>query len=275
MFTIDAESELPKMLEQLKGILPDQWPKILAYAANETAFAVLAKYKAVMPSIFEYPTPFTLNSMYVQKAKPQAGELDASVQWRDFAGKGTSAGKYLKPDVDGGLRRSKGFESALMRAGLMPRGYYAVPSSSVQKDSYGNVAPSLFNAILAYLQANNDATQNRRVNSYTKMSTTKFLKQFGKAAMNADRNDKRARAAQKKRAKYFTVQPGDKSALAPGIYERITYGVITQLFFFVRESQYKAIFPFADIGAQKAADKFPEKLTEAIAASLLDRLQKA
>lgn len=271
MFTLNAESELPKMFEQLKGIGPEKWPKILANAANQTAFYVLNGYQKDLPSFFHNPTPFTINSMFVQKATPS--NLEASVQWKAPAS-GNSAGKYLQPEVTGGKRPLKGLETGLQRVGQMPSGYYAVPSTDIQLDSYGNVPGNLVRTILSYLEANTDAASARRVDKYAKQSTAKFLKGFGKAAMNADKVARREANQRSKKAKYFTVQPGE-SKLAPGVYERLSYGVITQLFAFVRTVHYNATFPFEEVGARRANEKFPSKLTEAIAASLLDRLQNA
>lgn len=268
MFAVKVESELPKMLEKLKGIAPEMWPKILANAANETGYYVLNKYKQQMREIFDRPTPFTINSMYLQKATPS--NLEATVQWRDFAGKGTSAGKYLKPDVEGGTRPLKRFEVSLQQAGLMPRGYFAIPSDKCPLDSFGNVSLGLYTAILSYLRASNDPMQNRRMDRYKRMGASKFVKQFVKTAMNSEQVARREAKSKAKKAKYFTIQPG-QSTLAPGIWQRSQSGVITQLFFFSTKAAYKSIFAFNQIGSDAAQSKFPSKLDEAIAASVSGR----
>jgi hypothetical protein len=271
MFSFTPESELPIMLEKLRGIDPSAWPKILAYAANKTGDYVLAGYKKDMPSFFDRPTPFTVNSMFLKLATPQ--NVEASVQWKSPA-KGRSAGQYLRPEVFGGTRGLKGLESGLQRAGLMPAGYFAVPSDSLQLDQYGNAPSSLVRTVLKYLSANTEAEQSRRIDKYAKQSTAKFLKGFGKTAMNAQRAAKREARSFKKKALYFVVKPGDQSRLYPGVYQRVNENSVTQLFAFVKKVDYSATFPFEKIGEQRATQKFPEKLNEAIAASLLDRLQR-
>jgi hypothetical protein len=271
MFNVNIEDELPKLLEQLKGIEPAQWPKILSYAANKTGDYVLAGYKKDMPSFFDRPTPFTINSMYLQLASPS--KLEASVQWKDPA-KGRSAGQYLQPEVSGGQRRLKGLEVGLQRVGQMPSGYYAIPSTSVQLDQYGNVPSALVRTVLRYLQANNDAEDARRLAKYSRQSTYKFIKGFGKTALNAQKASDREARAFKKKALYFTAQPNDGSHLGPGVYQRSGSSLV-QLFAFVKQVNYNISYPFAQTGEARAVAKFPEKLTEAIAASLLDRLQNA
>jgi hypothetical protein len=268
MFTVKVDSDLPLALEKLKGISADKWPSILAYAANQTGYYVVNKYKQQMPSFIDRPIPFTVNSIYLKPAK--VDKVEATVQWREFAGTGTSGGKYLRPIVEGGGRRLKKFEKALQNAGLMPRGMLAVPTKDAPVDAYGNVPGALYTKILSYLRANPDGMQNRSVQKLKRMKLKNLVKGVAKATFNYEKLKAKEDRAKKKAAKYFTVIAGRGNPLPPGIYERVNLfgGAIRRLFNFVSETTYHATFPFERIGREAAQAKFPEKLDEAIARSL-------
>lgn len=263
MFKVKVESELPKALETLKGVAPEKWGAILAYAANETAYAALNKYKKEMPRFFDNPTPFTINSMRVEKATRT--RIEATVKWKDAASGGNSAGQYLQPEVYGGERRLKKFEAALQGAGLMPKGYRCVPTDEAPKDQYGNVPASIQNAILAYLKANPDTQEKKQAQKLKNMGFKKLMKGAIKTGLNYEAKQKAEARARAKKSKYFTAIEGN-STLPPGIYERVNLfgGAIRRLFAFVPTTNYRTQFPFEQIGAEVANAKFAEKLAEAI-----------
>lgn len=269
MVDLKIDSQLPDALKKLEGISQDKWPSILSYAANQTGYYVVNKYKQQMPSFIDRPVPFTVSSLYLKPAKPS--NLAATVQWRDFADKGTSAGKYLKPEVEGGTRPQKKFERALSFAGILPGGWFAIPTKDAPIDSYGNVPASLYNQILSYLRANPDSMQNRRVEKLRSQGFTKFVKGAAKAALNYEKMKKAEDRKRAKQMKFFAVSPDGNNPLPPGIYERVNLfgGAIRRLFNFVsKPPQYKATFPFDKIGTDAANQKFPEKLQEAIQRSM-------
>lgn len=268
MIEIQVNSEIAKALDMLKGVAKDKWPSILAYATNQTGYYVLNKYKQQMPSFIDRPIPFTVNSIYLKPANKT--RVEASIQWREFAGSGTSGGKYLRPIVEGGARRLKKFEKALQGAGLMPRGMVAVPTKDAPLDQYGNVPGALYTKILSYLRANPDGLQNRSVQKLKRMKTKNLFKGIAKTALNYQKVQAAEEKKKKKNAKYFTVISGRGNPLPPGIYERVNLfgGAIRRLFNFVTETSYHVTFPFERIGREAAQAKFPEKLGEAIERSL-------
>jgi hypothetical protein len=265
-----VQSELNTMVQTLKQIYPNRWPEILANAATETGYYVLNKYKQQLPKYFDRPTDYTINSMYCQPATPN--RLEATVQWKDqgSAGKGTSAGRYLQPEVTGGTRRNKRFEASLQYSGRMPAGYFAVPTDDIALDQNGNVPSGLYTKILSALKSSFDSTQNQTTQKGYKGKSDNFLKRFrGEAPGFVDKGraqaaDARARA---RATKYFVIMPGTPGGLYPGIYEsQVILGGrgSRRLFSYVREVNYKATFPFEQIGQDAATAKFPEKLEEAI-----------
>ncbi len=142
--------------------------------------------------------------------------LSAEVRWREFAGKGTPAWKYLTPEIDGGPRRHKSHELRLIRANVMRAGEFAVPGAGVTLDAYGNMPGSLLERILSQLQA---------------------AEQWAGYSAN---QTKRSRARRRKgSATYFLLRG---RAAPDGIYQRNGRRIIPVLIF-VRSPTYGPRFP--------------------------------
>ncbi|RYF10138.1 MAG: hypothetical protein EOO77_22175 [Oxalobacteraceae bacterium] len=229
---------------------------------------MLNKYKKELSNYFDRPKPFTINSMFLEKAT--ISKQEATIQWKDqgSAGKGTAAGRYLEPETRGGTRSNKRFERSLQYSGQMPQGYFAVPTDDVALDSFGNVSAGLYTKILSALKSSFDSTQNQTTQKGYKGKNASFVgkyRTFGeKQQAKAAAADNRAR---KKSAKYFTIQPGQAGGLYPGIYESVVlFGGrgSRRLFSYVKAVNYKNQFPFEQIGFTATDAKFPSKLEEAI-----------
>jgi hypothetical protein len=187
-----------------------------------------------MPSIFDRPTPYTMRGFYVWRA--DKNNLQAKLEARTFAGKGTPAYKYLSPEVYGGGRGLKGHERALRAAGILPGGMFTVPASGAPRDSYGNLPGSEYVRILSELRA------------------------FGEQGYTA--NITARSAARKKKAgrfrAYFAITPaqlghgGLRGAQSPGVYRRTERG-IKPILIFVRRPSYRKRFPFHEI-AKRSVD---------------------
>lgn len=211
----------------------------LAPYAGSTALTWTAKdaeafVKERMPVVFDRPTRFTLNSTRTQPATVET--MRSAVLLRDEAGKGTPASKYLRPQIDGGPRRHKRFEKALIAVGAMARSEFAVPAAGYPLDGYGNLkgGGGLYTRILSAVGASRDPTQN---------------------ATPASR-----RRARGKRAGYF-VSHGDH--LPRGIYERRGRSIRAVLIFVAQAPTYRARFPFQQLVQQRAAEVFPDRLADA------------
>ncbi len=138
----------------------DSTEKQLRYAArialNNTAKAAVEDIKARLPSIFDKPTPATLNSMFVRYATPD--NLSASIEIKDFTGKGHAPQQWLMAEIDGGDRRQKASEKALISAGVMNPGQFWTPNVAPNPppgllDPYGNVPSSTIVQIMSRLGA--------------------------------------------------------------------------------------------------------------------------
>lgn len=216
----DVQTDIAKALAKLHRLDARQFPFIVALALNRTAKKVKDAERKVMESVFDRPKPFTLNSLQTQAATKET--LVATIRLRDFAGKGTPAAKYLNPVIEGGGRRYKAFERALVDAGIMPNGMYAVPAKAYPLDQYGGVPGSVINRMLSYLRANRDATQNRAT-------------------------DKTRSRNNRTKLQFFAVNRDDPRGLPWGIYER-KYGKdgssFQLMFAFVKQPVYSKLYPF-------------------------------
>jgi hypothetical protein len=128
-----------------------QLPWALRTAINWTLFDTIEENQKLMRRVIDRPTRFTLNSQKYKKAT--ASDLHGAIGFREFAGKGIGAGKYLRPIVFGGGRRHKRHEVALREKGILGPGKYFVPAPGVRLNAYGNIPGSRYVKILSQLKA--------------------------------------------------------------------------------------------------------------------------
>ncbi len=160
---------------------------------------------------------------------------NASLMWREFAGKGNAAGKYLRPIIFGQPRRAKGFEVALRRKGFLARGDYLVPAPGQRLNKYGNLTAARYRQILSTLGASSDATQNQ-------------------TARSASRNPRRKA--------YFYARKG--SNLHPGVYERARSGAIKPVLIEVKQPVYQRRYDFFGISEAFVRRQLPISLRQAM-----------
>jgi hypothetical protein len=170
---LELKLELPGLDRSIRGLelLTDlQFRYAVADAMTTAAKAGQAKIKADMSRYIDRPTPFTVNSTYVSFANPN--KLRAEVGFKQFATKGTPAGKYLSAMSRGGDRSPKRSEGVLRRAGAIGSSQYIVPMRDWQGDQYGNVPRGTmtmmlsqikaFSGPLSYMNASNSARSRRK-----------------------------------------------------------------------------------------------------------------
>lgn len=221
---------LVKKVEQRARRIPDA----AALALTNTAHAVRQAEYDHMRSVFDRPTPFTLNSLYVKAASKQ--NLSAVVWLKP------GANNYLHAQIFGGTRNLKRFEKALqrVRGGIigqaMPSDMFAVPGSGVRLDAYGNMSRGQIIQILSAFQSAQDVagfTANRRAFS-TKKGRGKRLPQF------------------------FIGRPGH-GRLPLGVWQRFRFAhgsAIKPVLIFVRSTRYKKLFQFYEVGEETARKTF-------------------
>lgn len=204
-------------------------------AMTRTAQAVKQVQVSELRRVFDRPTPYTLNALFVSPATKRRPV--ALVGFKDFSGKGTPAWKYLGPQVEGGPRRSKRSEVALRLAGLLPPGLYVVPGAGAEIDAYGNMSRGQIVKILSYLRA------------------------FGEQGYVANRSRTRKSRGVRRNEQYFVGAPGG----APlGVWQR-KGGAIVPVMIFVRAPQYQKRYPFHEVSDRVVRFQFPAQFERAMA----------
>jgi hypothetical protein len=216
-------------------------PKQARYAAmlalNGTGFAARADLQAEMARVFDRPTPWVLRSVDVVPATRD--NLVVTIRLAYRGGKGVDPNNVLQAEILGGPRKTKRFERALQKAGVMLPGYFAVPGSACPLDAFGNIPGSFIVRLLSYLQAFPE--QGYRANATAK--TIKRLAKRGKT----ERGFKTIRGVE-----YFVShgkgeRSGKQQQLPRGIWQRSgIHGSDTKpVLLFVRAPRYKARFDMA------------------------------
>lgn len=154
MFTMSMKSNIAAGIARVRAT-QSQIAIASAKALTFTAERVQAAERAEIAKVFDRPTPFTSNSLYLKSATPQS--LQARVYFRDLRGSSKNQSRpdahYLEPQVFGGGRVPKLFEVYLQRINVLPAGMFAVPGGGARLDSYGNMSIGQINQILSALGA--------------------------------------------------------------------------------------------------------------------------
>lgn len=193
--------------------------RALADALNHTANQARQALRAEMQSVFDRPTPWTLNSIRILNAKPQS--LEAALWVKDDSGGKNpySAEDYLLPQVEGGERIKRVAEGYLRENGILPAGRFIVPGRGARLDGYGNIQRGHMMQILSGLKA------------------------IHRAGSDHNATDSR-RSLRKGHAKAFFVMKRGKTPI--GIAERRGDAVVMVLAF-VRQPRYRERFKFHDV----------------------------
>lgn len=212
-------------------------------AVTKTAQEVKRAERAQIAQVFDRPTPWVLNSVYMKPATRQKPE---AVVWiKDEAGKGIPSSKILQAEIDGGSRRQKRSEKALQSIGILPSGWVAVATKHAKTDAFGNMSRGQIVQILSHLQAFGEQ-------GYSANATQKTLAKKWKG------NEKKGIAG----FGYFAIKPGNRFPktrhLYPGIYEVRGWAKgarsIKPVMIFTPVANYKVRFKFFDV-AQDVADR--------------------
>jgi hypothetical protein len=198
-----------------------QLPFATALALTRTAQIVKKGELAAMKQNLDRPTNFTLNSLFMKAASK--GKPEARVWFKDFAPKGTPAGSYLQPQVQGGERKHKRHEKALIARGLMKSTQYAVPAAGAKLDSYGNMKRTQYVQILSQLRA------------------------FGEQGYQANATGSKRSARKRKAGTYFAATIDGDQGIWRSVKSAFGEGVQPVLIFADRKPSYRVRFPFFKI----------------------------
>ena len=191
-----------------------------------------------MRQVFDRPTPWVLRSVRIKYAKPS--NLTAELAFKDI-NSATSSRTMVEPHVEAGQRHFKAFEGRLLRIGLLPHGYNAVPGAAAKLDAYGNMSRGQISQLLNVL------------GTYTESG-------FNKAGINTVKRLAKGNVKKGVAGFAYWVNPvGVKKAkhLQPGVYQREATAHGTRLrpiLIFVRQANYKKRLDFYGI-TQKAINQ--------------------
>lgn len=231
--TLSVKSNVAQLAHSLQ-IEREDLPKRVASALTWTALEVRKGLRDEMQRVFDRPTRFTLNSLFVKGAK--ANDLTAVVWLKERSALGGP--HYLEPQIFGGPRPLKAFEKRLQRAGLLPPGMYAVPGEGARMDSYGNMSRGQIVQILSQLRT------------------------FTEAGFDAHpTTSRRSRRNVAKAGRFFVGRPGG-GKLPLGVWQRLPSKVVPVLIF-VRAPRYMQRFKFYEVAERIGRQQFPLQLERA------------
>lgn len=172
---INIRTDTKEILKEFERINSKAVPKATADALSRMAYKVRTEHKKEMEQIFDKPTRFTLNSIFVRPAKPAMKDIYSEVDFIGHAYKGTPAGRYLLPHIDGGPRKLKGFEKLLNANGILPDGYYVTPGSGAKLNAAGNMSPGTIQKVLSFFKSQRDNDQNTKRGTGRRQQKSKFV----------------------------------------------------------------------------------------------------
>lgn len=149
------------MVKTLSNMEAKQMPFAVSLAINQTLDEAVPHNQNHMKKVFDRPTPFTLNSLQRKKTHKKRFPMIGRLEFREFAGKGTPASKYLTPQIEGGGRRAKRHERRLSAVGILPHGKMTAPAQGAPLNQYGNLTGAEYTKLLSQLQALGDQSMTR------------------------------------------------------------------------------------------------------------------
>lgn len=248
MIELSIRHDLQRLAATLDDFGRRQLPFAAALALTRAAQQARGDLRDAMAATFDRPKPFTLNSLFVEPANKRT--LMANIHFKDFVPKGVPAGRYLKAQILGGARRPKASENLLAAAGVVPPGYFVVPTKYADMDAHGNISPGQMRKILSSLKAGRDVGYTSNASGRRSKGTRRF-------------------------ESYFAIVPGrpqgprgQGGGLPPGIYKATTSGlgriVVPVLALVSRPPAYTPRLPFDDLAAASYARHVPGLLGEAL-----------
>jgi hypothetical protein len=153
MIELKLTTDIPAKAGKLALLTDLQFRFAVAQAMTDAAKAGDKKIRSDMSRYIDRPTPFTVNSTYVSFANPN--RMRAEVGFKQFAAKGTPAGKYLSAMARGGDRSHKRSETIFRLAGAIGPDQYITPSkeNGWAGDPYGNVPRGTYTMMISQLKA--------------------------------------------------------------------------------------------------------------------------
>lgn len=219
---------------------------------TQLAYRAQGKIKSEMAAKFDRPTPFTLNSLFVQGATRDKLAAKVGLKNMMLAKSAGPASETIGHQFVGGARKFKRSEGAFRRIGMLRDGEIIVPGASAELDAFGNIKRGFMIKLIAYFRA------------------------FGEQGYRANTTDKRRKSLAKvgkSENGYKTINGvvyfyspgkgranGKTSHLARGIWQRTgIHGVgISPVLLFVQAKPYRQRVNIGPIGVEVYNSAMPE-----------------
>lgn len=160
MIGVNVSSDIKNVIKRLNDLEKKQVPFATALALTNVGKQIKQEERNEMERVFDRPTAYTLNSLYLKKATKR--DLTVRVLLKDRVNRGNAANTYLNPQIYTGQRRLKGFEKLLQARGVLPEGYYAVPAKRTKLDRHGNIATRMLTQIIKATKPRSESSTGRR-----------------------------------------------------------------------------------------------------------------
>ncbi len=233
MFSVKVETADLQKVEKALSKMTRQIPFATALGITKTAKQVKENEKKEILKVFDNPTRFTQNSIFMKAATKK--NLTAVVWLRDMV-RPFRVNHYLEPQIFGGNRPKKRLEILLNRKGLP--GKHLVPGKGVKRNKFGNVSYGQIGKVLSGLFAQSDPLNNETAKT-------------------------RKRKRKKGEQGFFIVQK-QRGKLRAGVYERFGRSV-KPIFISVSKARYKKRqFDFFGVAERTIKRDLPRFMDEAI-----------
>ena len=258
---IDEKSYL-SIQQDMKG-LEGLMPYVAAAGLTRLAVQVKQEQQREMRDVFDRPTPFTLNSVFV---KPASVKQPQAIVWfkdrtnRGYSGTGAQTSgvaglrHYLYPQVYGGKRQFKRSEALLLYAGALNRNRFLVPGREEKTDRFGNLSRGTLNKVLSAMQAQADPLANQ-----------------------TERSKKRRSKKSRVDGYFAATHRGKTKHLKQGIYRRYKTGfgyAIKPVMIAVENVNYEERYPFFDVVKYTVQSQWEPVMNQAFSDIVLKKLVK-
>lgn len=245
MITVKVNADFQPVRALLAGFSQRRLNTTVAIALTKTAQIAQKEVIKSIGTVFDRPTRWALGSTRLIPATPE--RLASQVWLKDRQSKVVSkASSFLFPEVFGGKRERKAYETALLRAGVLRSNEFTVPAESFPTDAYGNISVGVIRQILSQLKAAEISA------GYTANKSTST----------------RSKRAVRRSGFFFVPRPGVAGGLPRGIYQRSGQTTRMVLKIVTGKPAYRPRLPLFAIGEQVAASEFQRQFDLAFEASL-------
>ena len=239
---ISVKADIKEVEKYLTRIERKQIPFATALSLTKTAQHVKSKTLVrIFPRIFDRPTKWIAPSksptskrggFYIKPATKRDYTAGVFIKDEEWGKIGTPAFNVLKPQIEGGRRKSKSHEKKLRALGILGDDEYTVPGDAMRLDRFGNLTRATYSKILADVQGSNVG----------------FAQGFGQATT-------------KRGKKQYFYSPNLKPR---GIYRRISRRRLVVALLFIRAPRYKSRFDFIGISTRAARKRWPIEFQKAL-----------